>query len=170
MHFVHHISEDAGAYPSRSYVSYAGLSALPRFRRLRNWRPCGLWVLGPVLALVTYLVLAPIETGRQYAKPAHHSADYLVYILLVARLFVASRAVDRRHARAKFPQDRGATPRLTACSPLMAVIPDGQTGRGFCGVDNQCRARGVVLGFGFASCVGNSLAAAEAIRRNEQKR
>ena len=65
------------------------LERLRRIRRVRNLATLGLVVLGPVLALVTYLVLGPLEQGGNTPSLRIILLIDLVYILLVAALVLS---------------------------------------------------------------------------------
>ena len=73
---------------SRSYYLMR-LERLRRIRRVRNLATLGLVVLGPVLALVTYLVLGPLEQGGNTPSLRIILLIDLVYILLVAALVLS---------------------------------------------------------------------------------
>ena len=62
------------------------LGRLRRVKRLRNWSTFGLVVLGPVLALATYLALGPLGQGADTLNLRLILLSDLVYVLLVAAL------------------------------------------------------------------------------------
>lgn len=98
------------------------LGRLRRIRRVRNTATLGLVVLGPVLALSTYLVLGPLgEAGNTLGLRLILLAD-LVYILVVAALVLAQvgRLIAAR--RAKSAGSRLHL-RLTGVFAAMALIP-----------------------------------------------
>ena len=80
---------------SRSYYLMR-LERLRRIRRVRNLATLGLVVLGPVLALVTYLVLGPLEQGGNTPSLRIILLIDLVYILLVAALVLSEVARQDR--------------------------------------------------------------------------
>ncbi|WP_299675154.1 PAS domain-containing sensor histidine kinase [uncultured Roseobacter sp.] len=91
-------------------------------RRMRNFATLGLVVLGPVLALCTYLVLGPFgQTGNTLGLRLILLAD-LVYILVLAALVLAQvgRLIAAR--RAKSAGSRLHL-RLTGVFALLALIP-----------------------------------------------
>ena len=67
------------------------LSRLRRQRRVRTSMTLGLVVLGPLLALATYLALGPLDKGSTNALRLILLLD-LVYILSVAALVLAQHA------------------------------------------------------------------------------
>ncbi|MBW4708824.1 PAS domain-containing sensor histidine kinase [Roseobacter sp. YSTF-M11] len=98
------------------------LGRLRRIRRVRNAATLGLVVLGPVLALSTYLVLGPFgQTGNTLGLRLILLAD-IVYILVVAALVLAQvgRLIAAR--RAKSAGSRLHL-RLTGVFALLALIP-----------------------------------------------
>ncbi len=98
----------------------------------------GLVVLGPVLALVTYLVLGPLGQGANTPSLRLILLTDLVYILLVAALVFSQVARLIAARRAKSAGSRLHL-RLTGVFALMALIPT-VTCRGLCRSDDQCRA------------------------------
>lgn len=98
------------------------LGRFGRIRRVRNLATLGLVVIGPVLALSTYLVLGPLgQTGNTFGLRLILLAD-LVYILVVAALVLAQvgRLIAAR--RAKSAGSRLHL-RLTGVFALIALIP-----------------------------------------------
>ena len=106
---------------SRSYYLMR-LERLRRIRRVRNLATLGLVVLGPVLALVTYLVLGPLEQGGNTPSLRIILLIDLVYILLVAALVLSEVARLVAARRAKSAGSRLHL-RLTGVFALMALIP-----------------------------------------------
>ncbi|MCX8228128.1 MAG: PAS domain-containing sensor histidine kinase, partial [Sulfitobacter sp.] len=82
----------------------------------------GLVVLGPVLALVTYLVLGPLGQGANTPSLRLILLTDLVYILLVAALVFSQVARLIAARRAKSAGSRLHL-RLTGVFALMALIP-----------------------------------------------
>lgn len=98
------------------------LGRLRRIRRVRNFATLGLVVLGPVLALSTYLVLGPLgQAGNTLGLRLILLAD-IVYILVVAALVLAQvgRLIAAR--RAKSAGSRLHL-RLTGVFAALALIP-----------------------------------------------
>ena len=98
------------------------LGRLRRMRRMRNFATLGLVVLGPVLALSTYLILGPLgQAGNTLGLRLILLAD-IVYILVVAALVLAQvgRLIAAR--RAKSAGSRLHL-RLTGVFALLALIP-----------------------------------------------
>lgn len=97
------------------------LSRLRRIRRLRTLMTFSLVVLGPVLALATYLALGPLDQGSTDTLRLVLLFD-LVYILLVAALVLSQVARLVAARRAKSAGSRLHL-RLTGVFALMALIP-----------------------------------------------
>jgi two-component system nitrogen regulation sensor histidine kinase NtrY len=97
------------------------LSRLRRLRRLRTLMTFGLVVLGPLLALATYLALGPLDRGSTNTLRLILLLD-LVYILVVAALVLAQVARLIAARRAKSAGSRLHL-RLTGVFALMALIP-----------------------------------------------
>ncbi len=98
------------------------LDRLRRLKRVRNLATLGLVVLGPVLAMATYLVLGPLGQGADTLALRLILLTDLVYVLLVAALVLnqVARLVAAR--RAKSAGSRLHL-RLTGVFALMALIP-----------------------------------------------
>jgi two-component system nitrogen regulation sensor histidine kinase NtrY len=148
---------------SRSYYLMR-LERLRRIRRVRNLATLGLVVLGPVLALVTYLVLGPLEQGGNTPSLRIILLIDLVYILLVAALVLSEVARLVAARRAKSAGSRLHL-RLTGVFALMALIPTVSVAI-FAGLTINVGLEGW-FSDRVRSVVGNSLAAAEAYE-NEQ--
>ena len=97
------------------------LSRLRRIRRVRTAMTFGLVVLGPLLALATYLALGPLDKGSTDILRLILLLD-LVYILVVAALVLAQVARLITARRAKSAGSRLHL-RLTGVFALMALIP-----------------------------------------------
>ncbi|WP_417721375.1 ATP-binding protein [Salipiger sp.] len=104
-------------------MSWLRLTRLRRQRRVQNAATLGLVLLGPILAVATFLVLGPLDGGRgqQLSLRLVLLAD-LVYVLLIAALVlgrVARMIADRR------AQSAGSRLhlRLTGVFALMALLP-----------------------------------------------
>ncbi len=101
-----------------------GLSRLSRWRRTRRVRTLltlGLVVLGPLLALATYLALGPLDQGSTDTLRLILLLD-LVYILALTALVLAQVARLILARRAKSAGSRLHL-RLTGVFALMALIP-----------------------------------------------
>ena len=97
------------------------LSRLRRLKRVRTLMTFGLVVLGPVLALATYLALGPLDKGSTDVLRLILLLD-LIYILLVAALVLSQVARLIAARRAKSAGSRLHL-RLTGVFALMALIP-----------------------------------------------
>lgn len=97
------------------------LSRLRRRRRVRTLMTIGLVVLGPVLALATYLALGPLDQGTTDTLRLVLLLD-VVYILFVAALVLSQVARLIAARRAKSAGSRLHL-RLTGVFALMALIP-----------------------------------------------
>nr|WP_227268131.1 PAS domain-containing sensor histidine kinase [Roseobacter sp. H9] len=141
------------------------LGRLRRIRRVRNAATLGLVVLGPLLALATYLVLGPLgEAGNTLSLRLILLAD-LVYILVVAALVLAQvgRLIAAR--RAKSAGSRLHL-RLTGVFALMALIPT-VTVAIFAGLTVNVGLEGW-FSERVRDVVGSSLAAAEAYEAEQR--
>nr|WP_254694036.1 PAS domain-containing sensor histidine kinase [Sulfitobacter sp. SK012] len=142
------------------------LLRLRRVRRVRNATTLGLVVLGPVLALGTYLAFGPLGQGGSTLSLRLILLADLVYILLIAALVFnqVGRLIAAR--RAKSAGSRLHL-RLTGVFALMALIPTISV------------AIFAVLTINFAfegwfsdrvrAVLGNSLLAAEAYEREQRE-
>lgn len=102
----------------------SGLSRLSRWRRMRRVRTLmtlGLVVLGPLLALATYLALGPLDQGSTNTLRLILLLD-LIYILVLTALVLAQVARLISARRAKSAGSRLHL-RLTGVFALMALIP-----------------------------------------------
>ena len=106
---------------SRSFT-LERLGRLRRIKRVRNGFTLGLVVLGPVLAMATYLILGPL--GQSANTPGLRLILLLdlVYVLLIAALVLAQVARLIAARRAKSAGSRLHL-RLTGVFALMALIP-----------------------------------------------
>ncbi|MEL7164297.1 MAG: PAS domain-containing sensor histidine kinase [Pseudomonadota bacterium] len=139
---------------------------LRRKRRVRNVATLGLVVLGPVLALLTFLVLGPLEQGA--SDPALRLvllAD-LVYVLAVAALVMAQIARLVAARRAKSAGSRLHL-RLTGAFALLALIPT-VTVAVFAGLTVNIGLEGW-FSDRVSRVVGNSLAAAQAYEAEQRE-
>ncbi|WP_300032304.1 PAS domain-containing sensor histidine kinase [uncultured Roseobacter sp.] len=141
------------------------LGNLRRRRRVRNAATLGLVVLGPLLALSTYLILGPLgEASTTLSLRLILLAD-LVYILVVAALVLAQvgRLIAAR--RAKSAGSRLHL-RLTGVFALLALIPT-VTVAIFAGLTVNVGLEGW-FSDRVREVVGNSLAAAQAYEAEQR--
>ena len=97
------------------------MNRLRRLKRVRTALNFGLVVLGPVLALATYLALGPLDQGSTNFLRLILLID-LIYILVVAALVLGEVARLIAARRAKSAGSRLHL-RLTGVFALMALIP-----------------------------------------------
>ena len=141
------------------------LGRLRRARRLRNAATLGLVVLGPVLAVSTFLVLGPLDQGATALSLRLILLADLVYVLVVAALVLGSIARAIAARRAKSAGSRLHL-RLTAAFALLALIPTVIVAV-FAGLTINIGLEGW-FSERVRQVVGSSLAAAEAYE-NEQR-
>ena len=142
------------------------LSRIRRLRRFQNAATLGLVILGPVLALLTFLVLGPLDRSTTTFSLRLVLLADLVYVLVVAALVLARIASMIAARRAKSAGSRLHL-RLTGVFALIALIPT-VTVAVFAGLTVNVglegwfseRVRGVV---------GASLSAAEAYQEDERR-
>ncbi len=113
--------EGSGVAPRTLSSMVTRLNRLRRLKRVRAALNFGLVVLGPVLALVTYLALGPLDQGSTNFLRLILLLD-LIYILVVAALVLAQVARLIAARRAKSAGSRLHL-RLTGVFALMALIP-----------------------------------------------
>ena len=147
-------------------LTWQKLIRLRRMRRVQNAATLGVVLLGPVLALATFLVLGPLDrTSSGLSLRLVLLAD-LVYVLLVAALVFARIASMIAARRAKSAGSRLHL-RLTGVFAIIALIPT-VTVAVFAGLTINIglegwfsdRVRGVV---------GASLSAAEAYQEDQRR-
>ena len=149
---------------SRSF-SIEHLGRLRRVKRVRSLATLGVVVLGPTLAMATYLVLGPLGQGADTFSLRLILLTDLVYVLMVAALVMSQVARLIAARRAKSAGSRLHL-RLTGVFALMALIPT-VTVAVFAGLTVNVglegwfsdRVRGVV---------GSSLAAAQAYEAEQR--
>ncbi|MDC0737117.1 PAS domain-containing sensor histidine kinase [Cognatishimia sp. SS12] len=135
------------------------LRRLQRQRRVQNFATFGLVVLGPILALATFLVFGPMDQGASsVALRAILLAD-LVYVLLVAAL-VLQRIVRMISSRRAHSAGSRLHMRLTGAFALMALLP-AVTMAIFAGLTINIGLEGW-FSDRVSNVIGNSVAAAEA--------
>ncbi len=141
------------------------LGRLRRIRRVRNTATLGLVVLGPLLALTTYLILGPLgEAGNTLGLRLILLAD-LVYILVVAALVLSQVARLIAARRAKSAGSRLHL-RLTGVFALLALIPT-VTVAIFAGLTINVGLEGW-FSDRVRQVVGSSLAAAQAYEQEQR--
>ncbi len=141
------------------------LGRLRRRRRVRNAATLGLVVLGPVLALTTFLVLGPLDQGASAPALRLVLLADLVYVLVVAALVMSQIARLVAARRAKSAGSRLHL-RLTGVFALLALIPT-VTVAVFAGLTVNIGLEGW-FSDRVSRVVGASLAAAEAYETEQR--
>ncbi len=103
-------------------VSLQRLARLRRQRRFQSAANIALFVMGPVLAFFTFLILGPLEEGATSPNLRLVLLADLVYVLVVAAL-VLQRVVQMISARRAKSAGSRLHLRLTGVFALMALIP-----------------------------------------------
>lgn len=142
------------------------LSRLRRQRRFQTLTTLGLVVLGPVLALLTFLVLGPLGQGANAPGLRLVLLSDLVYVLVVAAL-VMQRVMQMVAARRAQSAGSRLHLRLTGVFALIALIPTVLV----------AVFAAITVNFGIEgwfsdrvrAVVGNSLAAAEAYEEGHRQ-
>ncbi len=98
------------------------VNRLRRMKRLQTLATFGLVVLGPVLAVVTYLVMGPLDKGASSDVLRIVLLSDLVYVIMVAAL-VMQRVARMVAARRKRSAGSRLHLRLTGVFALMALLP-----------------------------------------------
>ncbi|MEM6888880.1 MAG: PAS domain-containing sensor histidine kinase [Pseudomonadota bacterium] len=138
---------------------------LRRRRQLRNGATLGLVVLGPVLAVSTYMILGPLgQSGNTLSLRLILLSD-LVYILVVAALVLSQVARLIAARRAKSAGSRLHL-RLTGVFALLALIPTVSVAI-FAGLTINVGLEGW-FSDRVRQVVGNSLAAAQAYEEEQR--
>ena len=98
------------------------LSRLRRKRRVQNAATLSLVILGPVLAIATFIVLGPLDKGAASSSLRLILLTDVVYILVVAALVLqrVARMISARRARSAGSR---LHLRLTGVFALVALIP-----------------------------------------------
>lgn len=150
---------------SRSFT-LERLGRLRRIKRVRNGFTLGLVVLGPVLAMATYLILGPL--GQSANTPGLRLILLLdlVYVLLIAALVLSQVARLIAARRAKSAGSRLHL-RLTGVFALMALIPT-VTVAVFAGLTVNVGLEGW-FSDRVSGVVSNSLAAAQAYEAEQRE-
>ena len=142
------------------------LSRLRRIKRFQNTATLGLVILGPILALLTFIVLGPLDQSTTTLSLRLVLLADLVYVLVVAALVLARIASMVAARRAKSAGSRLHL-RLTGVFALVALLPAVMVAV-FAGLTINVglegwfsdRVRGVV---------GASLSAAEAYQEEQRR-
>ena len=110
------------AIPTRQTPWVDTLRKLRRQRRARGLATIGLVVLGPILALATFLILGPLDQGSNDLSLRFILLADVVYILIIAALVLAQVA---RIVAARRAQSAGSRLhlRLTAVFAALALFP-----------------------------------------------
>lgn len=98
------------------------IQRLRRARRLQNFATFGLVVLGPLLALVTFLAMGPLDQGAQSNVLRIVLLADLVYVIAVAAL-VLQKVVQMISARRSQSAGSRLHLRLTGVFAVMALLP-----------------------------------------------
>ncbi len=103
-------------------LSWDGISRLRRLQRLQNGAALGLVLLGPLLALATYLMMGPLDQGSSSNGLRLVLLLDLIYVLKVAGLVLqrVARMVAARRSRSAGSR---LHLRLTGVFALMALLP-----------------------------------------------
>ncbi len=103
-------------------LTWDNISRLRRLRKLQTLATFGLVVLGPVLALMTYLVMGPLDQGASSSTLRIVLLADLVYVIIVAAL-VLQRVLRMVADRRKLSAGSRLHLRLTGVFTIMALIP-----------------------------------------------
>jgi len=103
-------------------ASWDQLLRLRRWRRFGNLATVGLFMIGPVLAVVTYLVMGPLDQGASSNVLRIVLLTDLIYVIIVAAL-VAQRVLRMVAARRRHSAGSRLHLRLTGVFAIMALIP-----------------------------------------------
>ena len=103
-------------------LSWDGLSRLRRLRKFQSFATFGLVILGPVMALVTYLVMGPLDKGASSDILRIVLLADMIYVIIVAAL-VLQRVLAIITARRNRSAGSRLHLRLTGVFTIMALIP-----------------------------------------------
>ncbi len=142
------------------------LRRLRRQRRVQNALTLGLVLLGPVLAIATFLVLGPLDQGASAIGLRSVLLADLVYVLLVAALVIQRVARMIAARRAKSAGSRLHL-RLTGVFAALALIPTVSVAI-FAGLTVNIGLEGW-FSDRVRQVVGSSLAAAEAYEEEHRR-
>ena len=145
---------------------WVSFGRLRRKRRVRNATTFGIVLLGPVLALATFLILGPFDQGASALSLRLVLLADLVYILVVAALVLSQVARLIAARRAKSAGSRLHL-RLTGAFALLALIPT-VTVAVFAGLTVNIGLEGW-FSDRVSQVVGNSLAAAQAYKEEQRE-
>ena len=108
------------AHPVR--MSWDSVARLRRLRRVQNAATVGLGILGPFLALGTYLVLGPLDQGSSSISLRLILLADLIYVIVLATLVLSALT---RMVAARRAQSAGSRLhlRLTGVFALIALVP-----------------------------------------------
>ena len=147
-------------------IDWDRLARLRRLKKVENVATLGLVLLGPVLALATFLVLGPLEQGSSAIGLRLILMLDLVYVLLVAALVLQKVAglIAARRARSAGSQ---LHLRLTGVFALLALLPTVSVAI-FAGLTINIGLEGW-FSDRVRQVVGSSLAAAEAYEEEHRR-
>ena len=103
-------------------LNWENLSRLRRQRRLQNAATLGLVILGPVLAILTFVVLGPLDQGASSGNLRAVLLADLIYVLVLATL-VMQRVVQMIAARRAQSAGSRLHLRLTGVFAIVALAP-----------------------------------------------
>ncbi|MEM9910172.1 MAG: PAS domain-containing sensor histidine kinase [Pseudomonadota bacterium] len=103
-------------------LTWDKIGRLRRLQRLRGVAAFGLVVLGPILAILTYLVLGPLDQDASSNSLRAVLLADLVYVILVAAL-VLQRVAQMIAARRRRSAGSRLHLRLTGVFAIMALLP-----------------------------------------------
>ncbi len=146
-------------------ITWSRLRRLRRLRRVRNAATLGLVVLGPLLALATFLVLGPLDQGASAPGLRLVLLADFVYVLLIAAL-VLQRVVALVAARRARSAGSRLHLRLAGVFALLALIPAVSVAV-FAGLTVNVGLEGW-FSDRVRQVVGSSLAAAEAYEQEHR--
>ncbi len=147
-------------------ATWERLVRLRRQRRVQNAATLGLVILGPVLAIVTLLMLGPLDRGASSVQLRLVLLADLVYVLVVATL-VSQRVVQMVAARRRQSAGSRLHLRLTGVFALIALIPTVLVAV-FAGLTVNTGLEGW-FSDRVRQVVGSSLAAAEAYEEEHRR-
>ncbi len=147
-------------------ATWEKLNRLRRMRRVQNAATLGLVLLGPVLAVITFLILGPLDRSSTTLSLRLVLLADLVYVLLVAALVLSRIASMVAARRAKSAGSRLHL-RLTGVFALIALIPT-VTVAIFAGLTINIGLEGW-FSDRVSRVVGASLSAAEAYQADQQR-
>ncbi|HKK86026.1 MAG TPA: PAS domain-containing sensor histidine kinase [Roseovarius sp.] len=105
-----------------SILTWEGLNRVRRKRRFQTFATLGLVTLGPILAVVTFLVMGPLDQGASSRVLRGVMLLDLVYVIIVAAL-VLQRVARMVAARRRRSAGSRLHLRLTGVFTIMALLP-----------------------------------------------